>query len=336
MKICLSANLFPFPVHLLPLKIIYNSSRKSGMKKFLCLLLASWLAVGEAFETCDFDNWLEIETGYRYDRVRFEGRRQSPSVDHFKKHTTVDLWQVNVQDRLWYDDAFLQIFGGYGYAFHAADKAYNSVPLYETHDANFDVAQAYDNMGAPSIDITPGEVSIPKALSSTSSKAYSHKRHGYAWSFDISLGGSFDTCEGFSLEPRLGFSSEFLKIHRSFRTRLNGGYIALGLPFSICNIEVFPDIAYVYAGQRDERIGMWNATSGTEYLSMRHGRVNGVKASIAIAYELFCNFLVGFDWRFFHLRTTGGRRRSFGDGVFWKPHTNWTSNEFLGTVIYHF
>jgi len=311
----------------------------------LCLLCISWAAAASSEEyfwsdcesCCEWENWVEVETGYRNDRVHFRGPMRSPSANRFKKRVDADLWQINLQDRItWQNLLFLQIFGGFGYACHASDKAYMSVPQYSSGDATFDVAEPYANMGAASTDTQQGQISIPTATSGTTFNTYRHKRRGQAWSFDVALGTTF-CCAPFAIEPRLGFTCEWLKINDSFRTRLDGGYIGLSLPFSFCNVAVFPDIAYIFAGQRNERIGIWNSVQdSTTYLSTHHGRVTGVKASVGVGYEVFCNFFVGFDWRFFYFRTRGGKLESLGDAVFWKPENHWTSNQFLGTITYNF
>jgi hypothetical protein len=315
----------------------------------LCLLLMSWLAVAsseeffDGYNCCEWKNLAELETGYRSDHIHFKGPMRSGSVNSFKKNIEARLWQINLQDRLtWNDRVFLQTFGGFGYAFRAADKAHISVPVYSENDLTFDVAEPYDNMGAASIDTQRGQVSIPREISSSSHEVYNHKRHGHAWSFDIALGTTFSWCnvcyiEKIALEPRIGFTYEWLKVRESFRTRLDGGYIGLSLPFSFCNFFVFPDIAYVFAGQRSEHLEIWNAADDTtESLSTRRGNVTGVKACVALNYEILCNLFVGFDWRFFYLRTNGGKYELLEDGVFWKPKTQWTSNQFLGTISYNF
>lgn len=308
-----------------------------------CLLLVSHsLAAGYFSDNCSLENEVELETGYRFDQIHFNGPMISPSANGFKKKIDASLWQINLQDRItWNNKCFIQVFGGYGCAYRATDKAYLRVPEYTFGDSTFDIAEPYDNMGAASRLSQQGDLSLPEILSTTTYEAYRRKAHGHAWSFDAALGTTYSWCnvcgiEKFTLEPRIGFTYESLKIKESFHTRLNGGYIGLGFPFSFCNFYIFPDIAYVFAGHRSEDLEIWNDFGSNESFSFHQGNVTGVKSCLSVNYEIYCNLFVGFDWRFFYLKTRNGKYDPSVAVISWKPETSWVSNQFLGTISFNY
>jgi hypothetical protein len=233
---------------------------------------------------------------------------------------------------------FLQVFGGYGDAYQANDRAYMCVPVFEANQLIADLDSPYDNKGA----LDKERTNVPNAVSEDCFKLYSHKRRGYAWSADVSLGAIFSwkNCyflDTIAIEPRIGFTYESLKISKSFHAQLDGGYVALSIPFSFYKIYFNTDVSYVFAGQRSSRIGLWNAIDNdSSFISTNKGTVTGFKVNVGAEYEVYCNLFVGFTWRYFHLKTSGGKFKLLIDSVFWRPENHWTSNQFLGTVSYNF
>src|SRR5262249_26257877 len=152
------------------------------------------------------------------------GELISASLTNVRKETNLDLWQLNLQDKLTFKDTFfVQLFGGVGYVCQAKDKAFITVPIFASSNPTFDFALPYNNMGTASVNTQEGETTDLALVAEETFLAYSKNRHGWAWSFDAAFGLTlpiYDMCflDKIAFEPRIGYTGEWLKVSDSFRT----------------------------------------------------------------------------------------------------------------------
>lgn len=276
----------------------------------------------------DWRNELEPEIGYRIDDLNHKGPIEGGVKSHLEqKIRNIQMVQFTLQDRLtWHDRIFLQGLLGYAHSWNFRNSMHGTFDLGGT-----DFAAPYDNEGEV--------LSDPNAQHNVVViEEYSHHHNrGHAWDFDIALGGIICCQNYFEFMPRIGYIYQSLILHEATDTRFQGGYVGLAFPLGYGQFQLTSDFSYIFAGSRNETIEHFRLFEGRyHHIHVDNGNIHGFRFAAYLDYEINCNWSIGFAWKYLDLRSSGDRHAKIDEFVNWKVHTNWRSNQYLGTLTYRF